>query len=321
MKKIIVYINDLATESEFDDLVQSLDENHITGAVITNTDNDPIIPDPGLEAICRESKEIIEGFHKLLGVDSSTEALGKIAVLMREDDTADRLLSKALGHLQTCPEPGSTLLYQEIAEAFGIVEQLGIKAYPLRYSIAISDDDALLVVHHYDKDGQEIGLQNVVPPTSAAASALRPAENHKDVSFPIAVSGNEQPSHLVKPKTGNERYNILVPSVIKTIPFDKSNIPPEEHERYPNERKIELGEIELNNVTRDIVSAIMLLCEAHNIPMVVFGSEYPTHVGSDVCPFCKGEKALVCPACNGLAPGACARCHGVGVIACPKCAQ
>lgn len=72
-----------------------------------------------LERICIESKEIIEGFHKLLGVHSSTEALAKIAVLMREDDTADRLLSKALGHLHSCPELGSNDLYQEIAAAFG----------------------------------------------------------------------------------------------------------------------------------------------------------------------------------------------------------
>jgi hypothetical protein len=41
-----------------------------------------------LVRICIESKEIIEGFHKLLGVHTSTEALAKIAVLMREDDTA-----------------------------------------------------------------------------------------------------------------------------------------------------------------------------------------------------------------------------------------
>ena len=72
-----------------------------------------------LERICLESKEIIEGFHKLLGVHTSTEALAKIAVLMREDDTADRLLSKALGHLHSCPELGSNDLYQEIAAAFG----------------------------------------------------------------------------------------------------------------------------------------------------------------------------------------------------------
>ena len=72
-----------------------------------------------LERICIESKEIIEGFHKLLGVHTSSEALAKIAVLMREDDTADRLLSKALGHLHSCPEPGSNDLYQEIASAFG----------------------------------------------------------------------------------------------------------------------------------------------------------------------------------------------------------
>jgi hypothetical protein len=39
-----------------------------------------------LERICLESKEIIEGFHKLLGVHSSTEALGKIAALMHEAD-------------------------------------------------------------------------------------------------------------------------------------------------------------------------------------------------------------------------------------------
>ena len=72
-----------------------------------------------LERICIESKEIIEGFHKLLGVHTSSEALAKIAVLMREDDTADRLLSKALGHLHSCSEPGSSDLYQEIASAFG----------------------------------------------------------------------------------------------------------------------------------------------------------------------------------------------------------
>jgi len=72
-----------------------------------------------LERICIESKEIIEGFHKLLGVHTSTEALAKIAVLMCEDDTADRLLSKALGHLHSCSEPGSNDLYQEIASAFG----------------------------------------------------------------------------------------------------------------------------------------------------------------------------------------------------------
>ena len=68
---------------------------------------------------CRENMEIVKGFHKLLGVHSSTEALAKIAVLMREDDTADRLLSKALGHLHSCSEPGSSNLYQEIAAAFG----------------------------------------------------------------------------------------------------------------------------------------------------------------------------------------------------------
>jgi hypothetical protein len=72
-----------------------------------------------LERICIESKEIIEGFHKLLGVHSSTEALAKIAVFMREDDAADKLLSKALGHLHSCPELGSNDLYQEIAAAFG----------------------------------------------------------------------------------------------------------------------------------------------------------------------------------------------------------
>lgn len=69
--------------------------------------------------IALESRMIIEQFQKLLGVCTTTEALAKIAVLMREDDTADRLLSKALGHLQTCSEPGSNKLYQEIAEAFG----------------------------------------------------------------------------------------------------------------------------------------------------------------------------------------------------------
>jgi hypothetical protein len=38
---------------------------------------------------------------------------------MRENDTAGELLSKAFGHLQTCSDPGSKKLYQEIAEVFG----------------------------------------------------------------------------------------------------------------------------------------------------------------------------------------------------------
>lgn len=42
--------------------------------------------DNKLERICLESKEIIEGFHKLLEVHSSTEALAKTAVLMREEE-------------------------------------------------------------------------------------------------------------------------------------------------------------------------------------------------------------------------------------------
>jgi len=69
--------------------------------------------------IALESKLIIEQFQKLLGVYTTTEALAKVAVLMREDDTADRLLSKAMGHLHSCSESGSNELYQEIAAAFG----------------------------------------------------------------------------------------------------------------------------------------------------------------------------------------------------------
>jgi len=68
---------------------------------------------------------VIEQFQKLLGVFTTTEALAKIAALMREDDTAGRLLSKALGHLHTCSEQGGLELYNEIASAFGeAVEQM-----------------------------------------------------------------------------------------------------------------------------------------------------------------------------------------------------
>lgn len=62
---------------------------------------------------------VIEQFQKLLGVYTTTEALAKVAVLMREEDTAGRLLSKALGHLHSCNEEGSRDLYNEIASAFG----------------------------------------------------------------------------------------------------------------------------------------------------------------------------------------------------------
>ena len=72
-----------------------------------------------IHRIALESRMIIEQFQKLLGVYTTTEALAKIAVLMREDDTADRLLSKCLGHLSTSSEDGAKELHDEIAEAFG----------------------------------------------------------------------------------------------------------------------------------------------------------------------------------------------------------
>lgn len=69
--------------------------------------------------IAEESKLIIEQFQKLLGVHTTTEALAKLAVLMREETEAERLLSKALGHLRTCSNPEGDDLYDEIAAAFG----------------------------------------------------------------------------------------------------------------------------------------------------------------------------------------------------------
>ena len=44
--------------------------------------------------IALESKTIIEQFQKLLGVYTSTEAFGKIAVLMREESEVESELSK-----------------------------------------------------------------------------------------------------------------------------------------------------------------------------------------------------------------------------------
>ena len=64
---------------------------------------------------------IVEQFQKLLGVYTTTEALAKVAVLMREETLSERLLSKALGHLNTCSESDSNDLYKEIAAAFGEV--------------------------------------------------------------------------------------------------------------------------------------------------------------------------------------------------------
>ena len=64
---------------------------------------------------------IVEKFQKLLGVFTTTEALAKVAVLMREETLTENLLSKALGHLHSCSELGSTDLYREIAAAFGDV--------------------------------------------------------------------------------------------------------------------------------------------------------------------------------------------------------
>jgi len=64
---------------------------------------------------------IVEQFQKLLGVFTTTEALAKVAVLMREETLSESLLSKALGHLNTCSESDSNDLYKEIAAAFGEV--------------------------------------------------------------------------------------------------------------------------------------------------------------------------------------------------------
>ncbi len=64
---------------------------------------------------------IVEKFQKLLGVFTTPEALAKVAVLMREETLTESLLSKALGHLHSCSEPGSNDLYREIAAAFGDV--------------------------------------------------------------------------------------------------------------------------------------------------------------------------------------------------------
>ena len=64
---------------------------------------------------------VIEQFQKLLGVFTTTEALAKVAVLMREETLTEGLLSKALGHLHSCSELGSNDLYREIAAAFGDV--------------------------------------------------------------------------------------------------------------------------------------------------------------------------------------------------------
>ena len=64
---------------------------------------------------------IVEQFQKLLGVYTTTEALAKVAVLMREETLSESLLSKALGHLNTCSESDSNDLYKEIAAAFGEV--------------------------------------------------------------------------------------------------------------------------------------------------------------------------------------------------------
>ena len=71
------------------------------------------------DAVIIEKVLITEQFQKLLGVWTNTEALSKVAVLMREEDLASVLLSKALGHLHSCPEHGSEDLYNEIAAAFG----------------------------------------------------------------------------------------------------------------------------------------------------------------------------------------------------------
>lgn len=65
---------------------------------------------------------IVEQFQKLLGVYTTTEALAKVSVLMREETESERLLSKALGYLQTCSDADSKILYKEILNAFGITD-------------------------------------------------------------------------------------------------------------------------------------------------------------------------------------------------------
>ncbi len=67
----------------------------------------------------KETRLVIEQFIKLLGVETITSAFSKVAVLMREDDVAGNLLSKALGHLSTSSEEGAKELHDEIAKAFG----------------------------------------------------------------------------------------------------------------------------------------------------------------------------------------------------------
>jgi len=68
----------------------------------------------------KELRLVIEQFLKLLSVETITSAFSKVVVLMREDDTADKLLSKALGHLSTSSEEGAKELHDEIAKAFGV---------------------------------------------------------------------------------------------------------------------------------------------------------------------------------------------------------
>ena len=66
-----------------------------------------------------DMKLIIQQFQNLLMVNTTTDALAKTAILMREETEAERLLSKALGHLRTCSDPEGDDLYDEIAAAFG----------------------------------------------------------------------------------------------------------------------------------------------------------------------------------------------------------
>jgi len=59
------------------------------------------------------------------------------------------------------------------------------------------------------------------------------------------------PTYYAEKPTGKERYNVVVPEVKKVFP--------EMGERV-------IGSINLKGVTQEVASAIMLLCEASNIP-------------------------------------------------------
>jgi hypothetical protein len=85
----------------------------------------------------------------------------------------------------------------------------------------------------------------------------------------LAKKEKTMPTYKVEKPTGNERYNVVIPKVRKFIPVDISGMPSEMAERFPKQREIDLGSIELKNINRDVARAIMLLCEADNIPVTL----------------------------------------------------